>query len=93
MDVLDTDGDLGGGKVILSIDEDVAQERPMSDVFMSQTPPIELGATEATIELIVRLETVLDAGDELQIGFKLEDGAGQESNAPWVKLAVTEPGG
>jgi hypothetical protein len=93
----DTDGDLGSGVVELSIDGDVKLTESVGTYFAAQTPAIGLDATAGELELKVKLSSdtigALEIGDEIEVGFVLQDAAGQRSNDPSITVVATENGG
>ncbi|MBI4817192.1 MAG: hypothetical protein HY791_13095 [Deltaproteobacteria bacterium] len=85
---VDDDGDLGAGKVVLIVDGDVKADLPMAGVFGAQSPAIDSNATSGEVDIVVHLDSAAEAGQEFEIGFELEDGAGQRSNRPTVTLVA-----
>ena len=90
----DTDGDLGQGRLRLSLADNERSVLPLEEVFAAQTPPVARDATGGRLTVVVRLEEQeVRAGDELRFTFVLEDGQGRRSNAPWIVLRVLSGGG
>lgn len=92
---VDDDGDVSSGTLELHLDGQLATERPLSEVFASQVPPLDPRATAGELELIVRLDGDFPAGRRVEIGFVLDEGDGDcaRSNAPSVVLQATGAGG
>jgi hypothetical protein len=93
IDFMDTDGDIYGGRVHMFVNGDEAANQPMKDVFEKQVPPIDAGATAGELELVVKLGSTVEDDQRIEIGFVLEDAAGQESNDPKIELQAFAPGG
>lgn len=82
----DTDGDLAGGMLFLSLNGREASTLAVADVFASQAPAIEPTATEGTFDVFVTVAGTVSAGDELDVGFRLEDAGQRASNEPVITL-------
>lgn len=82
----DSDGDLGLGQVQLFLDGDENGALSMAEIFAKQRPPMPLDTTTGRISLIVELSEPVEAGDDVEVGFLLEDGRGARSNRPTIKL-------
>jgi hypothetical protein len=82
----DSDGDTGAGALRMFVGgvESAKLELPM--VFENQTPPLDLAATAGEIEVVVRVGSEIGLGQQLVIGFVIEDAAGRRSNDPWIEL-------
>lgn len=89
----DGDGDLGAGRVHMSIEGREAAVRDLADVFSNQQPPLPLDVTAGEIELVVKVSDTAQVGDRVRIGFSLEDGKGERSNEPSITLEASGPGG
>lgn len=85
---VDEDGDLGLGRLKLSVADVPSGEIELPELFAGQRPPLASDVSEGEFEVLVRLAQTPDSGQQLSIGFVLEDGAGQNSNEPTVTLAV-----
>lgn len=88
LDFVDADGDLGGGRLDLSIEGSAAGQIELEELFAGQTPPLSLQATAGELEVLVRLAETPGPNQELSIGFQLEDAAGHRSNEPKTTLAA-----
>ena len=86
----DTDGDSGRGNLHLLLDGKESSLLPMQGLFEKQSPPLPLDLTMGEFEVVVRVSTDVDVGDELKFGFFIEDAKGQESNDPWIALKALE---
>lgn len=91
----DTDATISAGILRMSINGLEVAALPVSEVFASQLPPIEPGATEGELEVIVRVGEQVEDGAQIEVGFVLDEGDGGEctrSNAPTVVLRATKAG-
>ncbi len=88
----DSDGDIGGGKLHLSLDGEETSVLALDGLFASQLPPIALDATEGELEVVVRVSSNVELGKELKFGFVLEDAGGEVSNDPWISLRALSEG-
>jgi len=84
----DSDADLGLGRLKLSVSGVPSGQIELPELFAGQRPPLAQDVTEGEFEVLVRLAQTPDSGQQVSIGFVLEDGAGQNSNEPTVTLAV-----
>ena len=82
----DTDGDLAAGQLHLFIADNESQSLDLVDLFSQQVPPIPNNATDGEMELLVTLSSSVNTGDQIKIGFILEDGQKKTSNEPYVVL-------
>lgn len=83
----DGDGDLGGGGAVeLEIDGEVQGRLALAMVFAAQVPPLGLESESGGLELSVRIQSRLGAGDRVRVGFRLEDARGNASNEPYLVL-------
>lgn len=92
LDFVDSNGDLGPGKVLLSIEGDELASLAMSEIFAAQRPPLAMNATSGKIELLVDLSAPVDAGETITLGFRLQDQAGEQSNEPTITLEAIGDG-
>src|SRR5688572_24537518 len=88
----DSDGDAGTGKLHLLLDDTEVSEQPLQGLFSSQTPALPVDSTMGELEVVVRVSTEVESGDELKVGFIMEDAAGEMSNDPWVSLRALSEG-
>lgn len=87
----DTDGDLAGGMLHLYSNDEEKDQRPLSELFDEQG--IESGAVLGELEVTASIEDTIVEGERVELGFVLEDAAGNESNDPSVVLQALPPGG
>lgn len=92
LEFTDTDGDTGSGKLHMSVQEQEIAAVELSEVFTSQSPPLALDAREGEFEVVVRVGKNVEIGDQLEIGFVIEDAAGEKSNDPWIELRALAAG-
>ncbi len=92
LDFSDSDGDLGAGKVLLTIEGDELASLDMSEIFAAQRPAIEATATTGRVELLVDLSTPVAIGETITLGFRLQDQAGMMSNEPTITLQAIGDG-
>lgn len=85
---VDGDGDLGGGRLDLSVGEQPAGTIALEALFAAQRPAVAADATAGEVEVLVRLSEAPAASEDVTIGFVLEDAAGHRSNEPKTTLAV-----
>lgn len=93
IDFEDTDGDLGGGQVLLFTNGSQNGELAAGDVFANQRPALALTSTVGELEVAVGLPHDIGANERVEIGFVLQDAKGNESNDPSVTLMALAPGG
>lgn len=89
----DTNGDLGQGVLEMSLAGEVRATQLAADVFRAQTPEIPIDATSGELEVLVRISSEVPVGEEIEVGFVLQDGQGERSNEPSVTLRAFAPGG
>lgn len=87
----DTDGDLGTGTLHLYSNGEEKDQSPLSDLFADQG--IEPGAVLGELEVTATIDSSIVEGERVELGFVLEDAAGNESNDPTVVLQALPPGG
>ncbi len=85
---VDSDADLGRGRLKLSVSGVPSGEIDLPELFAGQSPPLAQDVAEGEFEVLVRLAQTPDSGQQISIGFVLEDAAGQNSNEPTVTLTV-----
>lgn len=89
----DTNGDLGQGALEMRLGGEVKATQPVAEVFRAQTPEIPIDATTGELEVLVKISSDVPVGEEIEVGFVLEDGQGERSNEPSVTLRAFAPGG
>lgn len=88
LQVADSDGDLADGELIMFIDCSEAARLANDEIFASQTPPVPQNTKMAEVAVVVRISSEVKTGDEIRVGFRLEDATEQSSNEPWVVLSA-----
>lgn len=88
----DDNGDLGGGRLRLSVQDFMQDAIPLAEVFRAQIPPLDLDATEGQFEIFVQLQSDVADGARVRVGLELEDASGDRSNRPVVVLEAIGPG-
>ena len=83
---VDSDGDLGGGRLDLEVGGQAAGGLALAELFDAQTPAVASDATSGELEVLVRLDEMPAGGAQVRLGFVLEDAAGHRSNQPTVTL-------
>ena len=82
----DTDGDVGEGQLHLSVEGSETSVLALQEVFESQAPPVALDVSSGEFEVVVRMSTNVEVGDQIKVGFLIEDKSGEKSNEPWIRL-------
>lgn len=88
----DADGDTGTGMLHMSVQDEENAVLDLTEVFDGQSPPLPLDASSGEFEVVVRVSKNVEIGDELKIGFFIEDAAGEKSNDPWIELRALAAG-
>lgn len=89
----DTNGDLGQGTLEMMLGGETKATQPVAEVFRAQTPEIPIDATSGEFEVLVKIASEVPVGEEIEVGFVLQDGQGERSNEPSVTLRAFAPGG
>jgi hypothetical protein len=83
----DTDGDLGGGKLEVLVNDEAAATIQISEVFSRQVPSIPLDSKSGVIVVNVALSGLtLVSGESVLFEFALSDASGQTSNRASLAL-------
>jgi hypothetical protein len=88
----DSDGNTGRGKLHLLLDDEEVSDLALEELFSKQLPSLALDTTLGEFEVDVRVSTEVEGGDELKVGFIIEDEAGEMSNDPWLVLQALSEG-
>ncbi|MBI2378690.1 MAG: hypothetical protein HYV07_32145 [Deltaproteobacteria bacterium] len=85
---VDDDGDLGSGTIELFVDDATRGALSVADVFRAQSPSIPSTAVEGDVDIVVHLDSSIESGEEIEVGFELLDAGGRRSNRPTVTLVA-----
>jgi hypothetical protein len=77
---VDSGKDLAGGRLSLSVDGKEQSDLALGALFSAQSPPVAADAAQGSFDLIVELSPPIAAGQEIELGFRLIDAPGEESN-------------
>lgn len=88
----DSDGNLAGGKLAISLNDESKTALDLAELFAAQTPPLLLNASSGSIEFPVMFDASSSgSGDKLKFDFEISDETGQVSNHVTLRLvAITD---